>query len=128
MSNWTKDDLNLIGSSEELDIASLGADGALGKRVTIWVVRVGEGLYVRSWKGTKAGWYRATRVRHQGRIWAAGIERDVSFEDGAPGLDDQIDAAYREKYRSHEAQYVDAMVRDPARPTTIKLVPLTKGA
>lgn len=128
MSNWTNDELMVIGSSEELDIASLGEDGAIGKRTTIWVVRVGDGLYVRAYRGPTSVWYRATQVRHQGRIWAAGIERDVSFEDGDPSLNDQIDAAYRTKYRRHEAQYVDPMVADPARATTIKLVPRSKRA
>ena len=38
-----------------------------------------------------------------------------------PGINDQIDAAYRTKYGSYSAEYVDPMVAAPARATTIKI-------
>ncbi len=123
MANWTSDELKTIGSAEEMDIASLGEDGKLGKRVTIWVVRVGEGLYVRSWRGPTSHWFRGTQVHRQGRIWAGGLEKDAAFEAADPSLNDQIDAAYRTKYHRHEAQYVDAMVVPMVRSTTLKLLP-----
>ncbi len=123
MADWTPDELKSIGAGEELDIAWLGKDGTLGKRVTIWVVGVGDGLYVRAYRGLRSVWYRGTQIQHAGRIWAAGIEKDVAFEPGEPRLNDQIDAAYRAKYRRHEAQYVDPMVSEGARATTIKLIP-----
>ena len=37
--------------------------------------------------------------------------------------DDQIDAAYRTKYRRYGGRYVDPMVAPEARAATIKLVP-----
>jgi hypothetical protein len=40
-----------------------------------------------------------------------------------PDLNDQIDAAYRTKYRRYSAQYVDPMVAPEARAATIKLAP-----
>lgn len=123
MADWTADEFKRIGASEELDIAWLGKDGRLGKRVTIWVVAVGDGLYVRAYRGLRSVWYRGTQDRQAGRIWAGGIEKDVAFEPGEPGRNDQIDAAYRTKYRRHEAQYVDPMVTEGARATTIKLTP-----
>ncbi len=123
MATWTSDELNKIGSAEEMEIASLGDDGKLGKRVTIWVVRVDQCLYVRAWRGQKSVWFRATQIRQQGRIWAAGIEKDVVFAAASPQVYDLIDAAYRTKYRRHEAQYVDPMVAAAARATTIKRVP-----
>ncbi len=48
MTTWTSDELSKIGSAEELEIASLRADGTLRKSTTIWVVRVGDDLYIRS--------------------------------------------------------------------------------
>ncbi len=63
---------------------------------------------------------------HEGRIWAGGIEKDVTFVDVVEADDDihdQIDAAYRTKYRRHSAQYVNPMVAPEARAATIKLVP-----
>ena len=123
MTTWTGDELDKIGTAEELRITSFRRDGTLRKPVTIWVVRHGDGLYVRSGYGLNAAWYRATQARRDGRIETGGIEKDVAFADADPALNDQIDAAYRAKYHRHGAQYVDAMVTPKARSTTIKLVP-----
>ena len=128
MTTWTKDELDKIGSADELQIAPVRQDGTLRKPVIIWVVRVGDDLYVRSYRGRNSAWFRATQVGHEGRILAGGVEKDVNFmEEGDPALNDQIDAAYRFKYRQYDAQYVDPMVEPEARATTIKLVPHPKS-
>ena len=71
MTAWTNDELTKIGFAEELQIASLRSDGTLRKPVTIWVVRLGDELYVRSVNGRTAGWFRGTldtpRGPHPGR-------------------------------------------------------------
>jgi hypothetical protein len=38
-------------------------------------------------------------------------------------LNDEIDGAYRNKYRRHGASYVNMMISPEARSATIKLVP-----
>jgi len=48
MSEWTTEELSKIETAEELKIASMGRDGTLRKPVTIWVVRHGDQIYVRS--------------------------------------------------------------------------------
>ena len=126
MTAWTSNELTKIGTAEELEIAPLRRDGTLRNPVTIWVVRVGDDLYVRSWRGRTAAWYRGTKVRHEGHIWAGGIEKDVTFVDIGEAdhdIHDRLDAAYRTKYRRHSAQYVNPMVAPEARAATIKLVP-----
>ncbi len=124
MTAWTSDELTEIGTAEELEIAPSGADGTLRKPVTIWVVRVRDDLYVRSYRGRGGSWFRAAQARHKGRIRAGAVEKDVTFVDETdPGINDQIDAAYRSKYRRYDARYVDPMVASEARATTIKLVP-----
>jgi hypothetical protein len=123
MTSWTDDELNKIDTAEELEIAALRPDGTSRKPVTIWVVRVEEGIYVRSAYGTSAAWYRATKVRHEGHIEVANLRKDVIFEMADPAVGDQIDAAYRNKYRRHGAQYVNSVTTAEARSTTIKLVP-----
>jgi hypothetical protein len=65
MSTWTSDELTQIGAAEELEIASVQRDGTLRKPVTIWVVRVGDDLYVRSVNGRTADWFRWTQARHK---------------------------------------------------------------
>jgi hypothetical protein len=123
MTTWTSDELNKIGKSEELQIASLRRDGTLRKPVTIWVVRVGEDLYVRCVNGRKGAWFRGVLTRHEGRIRAGGVEKDVTFvEETDPGLNDKIDAAYLDKYRRYPP-YVAPMVTPEVRAATIKIVP-----
>ena len=125
MTEWTRDELNKIGTAEELDIASVRQDGTLRKPTTIWVVRLGDDLYVRSAYGRGSAWFRGVQVRHEGRIRAGGVEKDVSFGDAGaePNLNDQIDTAYRTKYRRYEETYVKPVVSPEVRSTTIKLVP-----
>jgi hypothetical protein len=120
---WTSNELGCIGGADELQIASLRQDGTLRKPVTIWLVRVGDDLYVRSAYGESPAWLRGTRVRHEGRISAGGIEKDVSFVAADPADGDRIDAAYWDKYRRHGEQYVASVVTPEARSTTIRLVP-----
>ena len=69
MTAWTEAELDRIGRAEELAIASAHADGSLTAPVTIWVVRSGDDLFVRSAvKFAKADWYRATRETHTGHV------------------------------------------------------------
>jgi hypothetical protein len=123
MTRWTSEALNSIGGADELLIAACRRDGTLRKPVIIWVVRVGDDLYVRSGYGHTAAWYRGTQVRHEGRISAGGIENDVAFEDADPAVNDEVDAAYSAKYRRYGAQYVNSVTTPEARSTTIRLVP-----
>ena len=121
---WTGDELDKIGSAEELDIAGMREDGRLRKATTIWVVRIGDEIYVRSYKGRGSVWFRGVLERHAGHIWAGGIEKDVNFvEETSPAIVSQVDAAYRSKYRSQPAAYVDPMLTPEARTATIRLVP-----
>lgn len=124
MKPWTSDELNKIGAEEELDLASLRKDGTVRNPVTIWVVRVGDGLYVRAYKGRSGPWFRGVLTCHAGRIQSGGVDKAVTFLDVSnPALNDQIDAAYRSKYGHYEAQYVDPMVTPEARAATISLAP-----
>jgi hypothetical protein len=119
---WTAEQLDRIGAAQELGIAPRRADGSLRPPLPIWVVRVGDDLYVRSWLGSDASWYRAARRTREARICAGGVETDVALEDANERLGNAIDAAYREKYGS-QTDYVEAMVAPAARATTLKLTP-----
>ena len=124
MTIWTSDELNKIGRAEELQIASLRHDGTLRKPVTIWVVRVVEDLYVRPIHGRTSVWFRGVQTRHEGHIRAGGVDKDVAFvEEADPDINEQIDAAYRTKYRRYAASIINTTVSPEARSATIKLVP-----
>jgi hypothetical protein len=73
--------------------------------------------------GRSSNWFRGTQERHEGHISAGGVEKDVRFVDADSSIKDPIDAAYRKKYRRYAGRYLDPMVSQEARGTTIKLVP-----
>ncbi len=124
MPAWTSDELKKIGKADELDIQSMRADGTLRKPVTIWVVRLGDDLYVRAYKGRSGPWFRGVLERRAGRIKSGGVEREVTFvEEPDPEINHQVDALYRSKYRGYDAEFVDPMVTAEARAATIKVVP-----
>ena len=127
MTTWTSDELDTIGTAEELEIAPRRRDGTLRNPVTIWVVRLRDDLYIRSYRGREGSWYRAAQASGEARILAGGVEKDVTIVDADPTLNDQIDDAYRTKY-GHYPQYVAPMVAPEARPTTIRLVPRARSS
>jgi hypothetical protein len=121
---WSANELKKIEQADELQVAGRRRDGSLRNPTTIWVVRLGDDLYVRSFLGRESGWYRGAQVRHEGHIEAGGVDRDVDFvAETDPAVNDRVDTAYRSKYRGYDAQYVDPMVAAPARETTTRLVP-----
>ena len=124
MTTWTSEELSKIGAAEELQIASVRSDSTLRNPVTIWVVRLGEDLYVRSVYGRTSAWFRGVQVRHEGHIQAGGVDKDVAFvEEADSTINDQIDGAYRAKYRRYAASIVGSTLTPQARSATIKLVP-----
>lgn len=125
MSGWTHNDLERMGAAEELQLATFKKDGTLRKPVVIWVVRVGDDLYVRAWRGREGAWFRHVQRRPEGRIGASGVTKNAMLVDASSdeALNNKIDAAYQSKYRRYSATYVGPMITQQARATTLKLVP-----
>lgn len=129
MTTWTSDELNRIGRAEELQIASLRNNGTLRNPVTIWMVRVGDDIYVRSVNGRTSAWFRGVQTRHKGHIRAVGVDKDVTFvEEPDSNINDQIDSAYATKYRRYAASIISHINGSEARAATIKLVPRSTGS
>lgn len=125
MTSWTQNDLDRIGAADELHLASFKTDHTRRKPVVIWVVRVGDELYVRSYRGWEATWFRQIQRRHEGQIVAGGVTKKVMLVDANAdeALNHQIDAAYQAKYHRYSATYVKPMIAPQARATTLRLVP-----
>jgi hypothetical protein len=123
MTQWTSDKLDKLGKAEEVQIESVRPDGTLRKPVTIWAVRHSDDLYVRSVRGRSGHWFRGTQERHEGRIRAGGVQQNVTFVDAGHEINDEVDAAYRTKYRRYSGSILNSVLTHEARSTTMKLVP-----
>ena len=123
MTDWTREELEQIAAADELQLASEQSDGTLRKPVTIWVVRLGDDVYVRSVNGRTSHWFRGTEDRNQGHVHAGGVDKDVRFVEPAEDINDEIETAYRTKYQRYGASLVDPLFTPDARAATLELVP-----
>jgi len=124
MPRWTHRELAAIDALDEVQLVTQRRDGTFRRPVTVWIVRVGDDLYVRSWRGTDSAWFRAASATERGRLVAGSLTRDVIFRpEDDPARNDAIDRAYRTKYRRAGRQYVEAMVAPRARATTLAVIP-----
>lgn len=119
---WTNNELERVGAAEELDLASVREDGSLRRPVTMWMVRVDDDIYVRSVNGRGSSWFRGAQIKHEARIEAGGIEKDVSLVE-TEELSDKVDAAYEAKYGRRYPSIVPSIVAPEARTAQLKLVP-----
>ncbi|MFL9946317.1 DUF2255 family protein [Paraburkholderia agricolaris] len=122
MSAWKQDELSRIAGADDLHISPFREDGkTYGTPTWIWSVVVDGALYVRGYSGKASRWYQAAVKQKAGRILVAGMTRDVVFEPVDGAINDQIDDAYRSKYRS--SSYLDPMIGTRARAATISISP-----
>jgi hypothetical protein len=127
MITWPKDELRKIAESDDLHIAPFREDGVTyGTPTWIWSVTVGDDLYVRAYNGKNSRWYQAAMRQKAGRITAAGMTKEVTFEPVNGPINDGIDEAYRAKYRRSE--YLSPMIGARARSATVKVMPRAANA
>ena len=122
MIKWPKDELRKIAGSDDLHIAPFREDGATyGTPTWIWSVVVDGAVYVRPYNGKKSRWYQAALREKAGRITAGGITKKVCFEPAEGPINNQVDAAYQEKY--NPSPYVATMIGIRSHSVTIRIVP-----
>jgi hypothetical protein len=115
------DDLDRIARSEEICIAPDRPDGAPGRATTIWVVRIGDDLYVRSGGGPTGSWYSRAIATGHGTISTKSIERSVNFERKPEIASHLVDEAYRAKY-AHDPS-LPLLVSPAAQEAALRLLP-----
>jgi len=123
MSTWTSDELDLLGSATELQISTRRPDGTLRAAVPIWVVRAGDSIYVRSYRGPDGGWFQRATAGGSAHIQAGTLTSDVTVTPAEATARAEIDQAYRSKYAAFGRAYVDPMTAAPAAATTLQLTP-----
>lgn len=122
MSSWRKEELKKIADTDDLHISPLREDGmTYGTPTWIWSVVVDDSLYVRAYNGTASRWYKAAIQQKRGRITAAGMTNEVTFEPVDDSINDRVDDAYRAKYNS--SPYLPPMISQRSRSATVKIEP-----
>jgi len=122
MSKWQKDELHKIAETDDLHICPFREDGkTYGTPTWIWSVVVDDTLFARAYNGQNSSWYKAALHQKAGRIRAAGITKEVTFEPVAGEINDRIDDAYGAKYKT--SPYLKPMIGARARAATVKITP-----
>ena len=122
VARWSKDELRKIAEADDLHISPFREDGVTyGTPTWIWSVAVDDTLYVRAYSGQNSRWYQAAVRQKAGRIIAAGMTKEVTFEPVEASINDLIDGAYRAQYRG--SPYLGSMISARARSATVKVMP-----
>ncbi len=122
INKWQEDDLTKIDEADDLHISPFRADGnTYGTPTWIWAVVVDGDLYVRAYNGVDSRWYQSAISQKAGRIQAAGMIKEVTFEPVQGDINNAIDEAYKKKYS--RSPYLPPMISNGARTATVKIIP-----
>lgn len=122
MTAWAENELRKIAETDDLHISPFREDGnTYGTPTWIWSVVVDSGLFVRPYNGQNSRWYKAAMRQRAGRIQAAGMTKEVTFEPATREINNRIDEAYRAKYKG--SPYLDPMIGTRARSATVRVMP-----
>ena len=118
--SWTDEELKTLAESDELTLQT-------SKSVIIWMVSLGERLFVRSVNGRGSRWFRNAQAQQTGRITAGKLGKEVRLLEGGQDLQPAIDAAFRAKYGRYARLIVDSTVSPQAQSATLELIPQDKN-
>jgi hypothetical protein len=100
--SWSTGKLVIVDGATELQIASRRPDDSIRSFVTVWMVRVGTDVYVRSGAGYGgvSRWFPRARDAGSGMVRVDGQEWQAIFTHLEPNdpVHGEIDAAYVHKY------------------------------
>jgi hypothetical protein len=126
VAGWPPQQLDAFAAVEEITIQTMREDGSLRRAVPIWVVVVGNELFVRSSHGRGSGWYKGAITRHRAVIAGANQAQAVALVEEQEKVA-QIDDAYRHKYRQYERSFLPALLAEPARTAAFRLEPVDES-
>ncbi|AGZ41010.1 DUF2255 family protein [Actinoplanes friuliensis] len=122
MTDWIGQQAAQIAAPQEVQVATRRSDGSLRRATTIWIVRDGDRVFIRSTNGRTADWFRGATATGTGQIISGGRATDVVFTEAAEANLPAVDSAYRRKY-SQYASIVDHLVQEGPRSATLQLQP-----
>jgi hypothetical protein len=118
----TDDQLALLDRKQEVKVETVSADGSA--KTIIWIVVIGDVVYVRSVRGASGRWYQRALANPQVAIHADGerIEfRAVHVDD--PDVIEAVSGALRDKYPAGGS--LDRMTDAGVLDTTLRLEPVS---
>jgi hypothetical protein len=116
--------LEHLGDVDEIRIGFKRPDGSSGS-TPVWVVQVGEDIYVRSMNGPSGGWYRRLRAIPAGEVRDDGHVHPVHAKPVAdPATVDAVTRAYENKYGG--SPYVRPLLGRDAAGATLRLDPASR--
>ncbi|MDO5696895.1 MAG: DUF2255 family protein [Dermatophilus congolensis] len=121
MSTWSSTEHRAATSPEEVHVVTRRRDGSLRNPRIIWVVPVGDRVFIRSTNGRGADWFRWALATGTGQLLAGDTAYDVTFEETSAADLDAVDAAYRSKYGRYKS-IVDHLVGPDPRAATLELL------
>jgi hypothetical protein len=100
--------------------------GTEHRYIFVWVLMIGERVFVRSWNDKPGGWYRAFLAEKTGTIKVDNREIDVRAKPvRGEKLLDRMDVAYAEKYTTKaNRKYVKGFATAKRRACSLELLPL----
>ncbi|HKW99089.1 MAG TPA: DUF2255 family protein [Bryobacteraceae bacterium] len=123
---FSPDVLDVVRNGKSLRVRA--GDGK-HRFVGIWMVVVGDRVFVRSWSLKPGGWYRTFVEKPSGRIQVGKCEIPVrAIRTRSERMKSAVDRAYLKKYGTGwELKYAEDLVSAKSRSATIELVPLPSG-
>lgn len=122
---WDSDVLAHLASAKEVDITPVDADGTRRDARTIWSIGVDGALYVRSWKGRGAVWFRDVLETGRGEVavTGGGVSQPVTIEEVE--VEDPVQAAISATFLTKYSDdgYAGAMNEDAPVSATLRLLP-----
>ena len=119
MAAFSAADRELLHQTDEV-----GIETRAGRQLPIWVVVVGEQVYIRSVRGIEGRWYQALLGGTDARLHAGASTWRIAAEQVADaGEIEAVSDAFRRKYEKRWPQPTAAMVRESVLSTTMRISP-----
>jgi hypothetical protein len=118
---YSQEELDLIDRTEEVEIETAG-DAGVSHRVIIWAVVDGDSVFVRSYRGAHARWYREALSNPSVALHVDGRRlRATAVPATDPGAIERTSAGFLRKYPNDPA--TPRMIRPEVLDLTFRLDP-----
>jgi len=113
-----------IAESDEVEVETRRDGKSPLHRVTVWIVPIEDGVYVRSFKGKRGRWYQEALANP---LVTVGVGRRKVNVRAEPARNSHViravSAGYRKKYGERWPDDTEPMLKRSVVPTTLRLTP-----